>query len=580
MNSVFNEEILADKLSKLINTHQFIETLSQWCIFHRSKAKQVVATWDKQFHSSEMVKKVHLLYLAHDILKNSMENGNEFVSKFWNVLPSALKDVVKHGDDRGKKAVSRLVNRWEERKIFGSYAESLKDAMLGEELPSSLDFGKKRSRSIIIEGDSRSIKTKLTIGSTEEKIVSAFNSVVSEHPIENEEINKCKSAVQRVSKIGEDVKVSLTKAKDSTRKTIVKELEKEELVLIQCIEKLKVVEASRVILISQLQDALYEQKSELENVRMQMQVAQVQAEEAANMLKRLNEDHITDSKASMASADTNTNPAQKTEKATAAKLADKLAASSSSQYILTSVLSAFAGEEAKNAGLVKSSSPSTPFSSVFNTPMAANMRKHLNEDHITDSKEFIASADTNTKPAQRTEKAAAVVAAELTDKLATSRLSQYIFTSILSEYAAEEAKNAGLVKSSSPLTSFSSVSNTPMLKPVSDQNVSMPAQQPNPPQNNPFQSHMVPRPSIKGQISYSPYLCQSLPKPPSQRYLQPPGGIVASYDYGNFLQLPPRPPPPPLPPPPPPSPPSLTAPEPPLPPPLPFYMLSPTVPFA
>ncbi|CAA3011301.1 Hypothetical predicted protein [Olea europaea subsp. europaea] len=442
--------------------------LSQWCIFHRSKAKQVVATWDKQFHSSEMVKKVHLLYLAHDILKNSMENGNEFVSKLWKVLPSALKDVVKHGDDRGKKAVSRL---------------------------------------------------KLTIGSTEEKIVSAFNSVVSEHPIENEEINKCKSAVQRVSKIGEDVKVSLTKAKDSTRKTIVKELEKEELVLIQCIEKLKVVEASRVILISQLQDALYEQ------------VAQAQAEEAANMLKRLNEDHITDSKASMASADTNTNPAQKTEKATAAKLADKLAASSSSQYILTSVLSAFAGEEAKNAGLVKSSSPSTPFSSVFNTPMAANMRKHLNEDHITDSKEFIASADTNTKPAQRTEKAAAVVAAELADKLATSRLSQYIFTSILSEYAAEEAKNAGLVKSSSPLTSFSSVSNTPMLKPVSDQNVSMPAQQPNPPQNNPFQSHMVPRPSIKGQISYSPYLCQSLPKPPSQQYLQPLGGIVASYDY-------------------------------------------------
>ncbi|CAA3023373.1 Hypothetical predicted protein [Olea europaea subsp. europaea] len=534
--------------------------LSQWCIFHRSKAEQVVATWDKQFHSSEMVKKVHLLYLAHDILKNSMENGNEFVSKFWNVLPSALKDVVKHGDDRGKKAVSRLVNRWEERKIFGSYAESLKDAMLGEELHSSLDFGKKRSRSIIIEGDSRSIKTKLTIGSTEEKIVSAFNSVVSEHPIENEEMNKCKSAVQRVSKIGEDVKVSLTKAKDSTRKTLVKELEKEELVLIQCIEKLKVVEASRIILISQLQDALYEQ------------VAQAQAEEAANMLKRLNEDHITDSKASMASADTNTNPAQKTEKATAAKLADKLAASSSSQYILTSVLSAFAGEEAKNAGLVKSSSPSTPFSSVFNTPMAANMRKHLNEDHITDSKAFIASADTNTKPAQRTEKAAAVVAAELADKLATSRSSQYIFTSILSEYAAAEAKNAGLVKSSSPLTSFSSVSNAPMLRPVSDQNVSMPAQQPNPPQNNPFQSHMVPRPSIKGQISYSPYLCQSLPKPPSQQYLQPPGGIVASYDYGNFLPLPPRPPPPP--------PPSLTAPEPPPPPPLPFYMLSPTVPFA
>ncbi|CAA3023371.1 Hypothetical predicted protein [Olea europaea subsp. europaea] len=101
-----------------------------------------------------MVMKVHLLNLAHDILKNNMENGNEFVSKFWKILPLALKDAMKHGDDRGKKAVSR----W-----------------------------------------------------------------------------------------------------DSTRKTLVKELEEEGLVLIQCIEKHKVVEASRVILVSQLQDALYEQ---------------------------------------------------------------------------------------------------------------------------------------------------------------------------------------------------------------------------------------------------------------------------------------------------------------------------------
>ncbi|CAA3011300.1 Hypothetical predicted protein [Olea europaea subsp. europaea] len=73
MNSVFNEEIL-DKLSKLINTHQCIE-------------KQVVATWDRQFQNPEMVRKVNLLYLAHDIPKNSKQNGNEFVSGFWMVLP-------------------------------------------------------------------------------------------------------------------------------------------------------------------------------------------------------------------------------------------------------------------------------------------------------------------------------------------------------------------------------------------------------------------------------------------------------------------------------------------------------------
>lgn len=84
--------------------------LSHWCIFHRSKAELVVATWDKQFHNSEMAQKVPLLYLANDILQNSKRKGNEFVTEFWKVLPSALKDVVNKGDDRGKNVVSRLVS--------------------------------------------------------------------------------------------------------------------------------------------------------------------------------------------------------------------------------------------------------------------------------------------------------------------------------------------------------------------------------------------------------------------------------------------------------------------------------------
>lgn len=84
--------------------------LSHWCIFHRSKAELVVATWDKQFHSSQLVQKVPLLYLANDILQNSKRKGTEFVTEFWKVLPAALKDVVENGDDSGKNVVSRLVS--------------------------------------------------------------------------------------------------------------------------------------------------------------------------------------------------------------------------------------------------------------------------------------------------------------------------------------------------------------------------------------------------------------------------------------------------------------------------------------
>lgn len=88
----------------------FILALSHWCIFHRNKAELVVATWDKQFHKSEMVQRVPLLYLANDILQNSKRKGNEFVTEFWKILPAALKDVIEKGDDHGKQVVSRLVS--------------------------------------------------------------------------------------------------------------------------------------------------------------------------------------------------------------------------------------------------------------------------------------------------------------------------------------------------------------------------------------------------------------------------------------------------------------------------------------
>lgn len=48
-------------------------------------------------------------------------------------------------------------------------------------------------------------------------------------------------------------------AKDPKRKTLAKELEEEENILRQCIEKIKLVEASRVALVSQLKEALHVQ---------------------------------------------------------------------------------------------------------------------------------------------------------------------------------------------------------------------------------------------------------------------------------------------------------------------------------
>ncbi|KAL2521584.1 regulation of nuclear pre-mRNA domain-containing protein 1B-like [Forsythia ovata] len=248
-------------------------------------------------------------------------------------------------------------------------------------------------------------------------------------------------------------------AKDSSWNTLAKEIEEEEELLKQSIEKLKVVEANRLALVSQLRDALREQESELENVRTQMQVAQAQAEEAAKMRKRLDGDHVEDAKPSTVSSDANTNPA-----------------------------------------------------------------------------------------AQTTRKSAAAIAAEVADKLAASSSSQYIMTSVFSTLAAEEAKNAGLMKPSTSSASFSSGFNTLILKPenhlpVSDPIVFISAPQLNPPQNNAFQSLMATHPTIQGQISDSQAQYHSIPNPPRQ-YLRPSGGIVGLYDYGSLSPFPPVPPPP------------------------------------
>ncbi|CAH2043387.1 unnamed protein product, partial [Thlaspi arvense] len=340
MSSEFSEEILVDKLAKLNSTQQSIEALSHWCIVHRNEAELVVTTWEKQFQRTEMAQKVPLLYLANDIIQNSKREGNEFVQEFWKVLPGALKDLVSLGDDRGKGVVSRLVNIWEERRVFGSRSKRLRDVMLSEEAPPPLDVSRKRSRG---SKSSKSAKTKLSSGGVAEKIVSAFDMVRAESSKEETELNKCKSAVKRIRKMEKDVEDACSTAKDPKRKTLAKQLEEEENILKQSVEKLKSVDECRTSLVYHLKEALQEQESELENLQSQIQVAQEQIKEAQNMQKRLNDDTPANNGASAA-------------KATPASIAAMLTASTNSSMIMHSVLSSFAAEATQTSGLTKSNS--------------------------------------------------------------------------------------------------------------------------------------------------------------------------------------------------------------------------------
>ncbi|KAL4351492.1 hypothetical protein GQ457_06G016290 [Hibiscus cannabinus] len=382
-NEAFDGQILTEKLSKLNNSQQSIESLSRWCVTHRKKAKQIVETWDKLFNSSQKERRVSFLYLANDILQNSRRKGSEFVNEFWKVLPAALNRVYDDGDEHGKKAVTRLVDIWEERKVFGSRGQNLKDEMLVKNpAPSppaaAVNNGKSSNPIKIVKRDALAVRIKLAVGGLPEKILTAYQTVLEDNPNEDTVLNKCNAAVQNLSKLGENVESSLAQG-NQNGSALLDELQQQESALRQCVEQLENIETTRAALISQLKEALQEQESKLELIRSQLQVARGQIEQGNNLRSRLSlpalHGHLTPTsiptveavavgEQNIPSAQPSGTPLQPhlpqpvisfapskmteedNKKAAAAAVVAKLAASTSSAQMLTSVLSSLVAEEA------------------------------------------------------------------------------------------------------------------------------------------------------------------------------------------------------------------------------------------
>ncbi|CBI21316.3 unnamed protein product, partial [Vitis vinifera] len=275
MGSTFNPLILIEKLSKLNSSQQSIETLSHWCIFHMNKAKQVVETWDRQFHCSPSEQRLAFLYLANDILQNSRRKGSEFVGEFWKVLPDALRDVMENGDEFGRNAVLRLIGIWEERKVFGSRGQILKEEFGGRQLENSNRNGKHLG-----------FKLKQSAGNTLEKIVSGYQVIYGGQLDEDVILRKCTNAISYVEKADKGIDGGINSAQQNGS-GFVEELQGQHTILRDCIEQLTLVESSRASLVSNLREALQEQEFKLDQVRNQLQAAQFQAEQAGNMCRRL-----------------------------------------------------------------------------------------------------------------------------------------------------------------------------------------------------------------------------------------------------------------------------------------------------
>ncbi|XP_074370810.1 uncharacterized protein LOC141711967 [Apium graveolens] len=388
-DDAFDGQILTDKLSKLNSSQQSIESLSRWCITHRKRAKQIVESWAKLFKSAQRDQRVSFLYLSNDILQNSRRKGSEFVNEFWKVLPAALKNVYGTGDENGKKVASRLVDIWEERKVFGSRGQNLKDEMLGRNPPPgpALPSNGKSSNPIkIVKRDAHSLRIKLAVGAMPEKIITSFQSVHDQNVDEEAALNKFKSAVIRGGEIERNVE-NISAHGNLQGSHLVEDIQEQESVLQQCIKELESSEATRTALISLLKDALHNQEPALERIRSQLQVARGQLDQLVTLRGRLTSPPVVNqnqqldtTKAAEANVSLpqlkNLPPAAQTmmtttskttgdedKKAAAAAVVAKLAASTSSAQMLTSVFSSLVAEEAASmSGGLKSAGFSTGIS--------------------------------------------------------------------------------------------------------------------------------------------------------------------------------------------------------------------------
>jgi regulator of Ty1 transposition protein 103 len=184
MNTGFSSEAFAQKLAKLNISQQSIETLSHWCVFHHRCCQQVVETWDRDFHSAPQERKISLLYLANDIMQNSKKDGMRYIHKFFKVIAAALDDLFTNGDEYGRNVIQRLVDIWEDRKLFGTQGQLLKEKYTRKfkELKSEKKPG----------------------GELMEKVISSYKHMLHAPIDEDKLMRKCNSALSFVDNLNKE----------------------------------------------------------------------------------------------------------------------------------------------------------------------------------------------------------------------------------------------------------------------------------------------------------------------------------------------------------------------------------------
>lgn len=111
------------KLHKLTTTPESIQTLSNWCIFHKPHADIIVDTWNTAIithcTNNNLSQCITLLYLCNEIIQTKIKS-NVYISVYATILPDTLYTIYyhKHISAAHKSKIDRLINIWRERNVF------------------------------------------------------------------------------------------------------------------------------------------------------------------------------------------------------------------------------------------------------------------------------------------------------------------------------------------------------------------------------------------------------------------------------------------------------------------------------
>ncbi|XVF59988.1 hypothetical protein PTKIN_Ptkin08bG0006500 [Pterospermum kingtungense] len=167
------------------------------------------------------------------------------------------------------------ISIWEERKVFGSRGQILKEELVG-----------RQSENNNRNGRHLGLKMKPPVGNTVDKIVSGYQVVYGSQMDEDVIFSKCRNAIGCVEKVDKEISTDVNPGQFHGS-AVLEEVQGQHAILRDCIEQLTAIASSRASLVSHLREALQEQEFKLEQVRNQLQAAQSQSEQADNICRQL-----------------------------------------------------------------------------------------------------------------------------------------------------------------------------------------------------------------------------------------------------------------------------------------------------